>query len=179
MGKENEMWDFMYAWRGEIVSVVAVAATYSAFRFVLHRSIGRMMIGGMLLGLAIEFSTEPEWTYSLKCYLWRDVSPFVIIGWGAHMTWVVLFSEWLFKKIFGTEPGNDFRLVITDVLAGVPILTTGELLGLHVLKIWKYEACLQWNTIIPGIQYPVEGIIAMVPFVMGVPSVLRFWRGPR
>jgi hypothetical protein len=173
------MWDFVYGWRGEIVSVVAVLGTYSIFRFVFHQRIGRMMIGGMLLGLAIEFSTEPEWNYSLKCYIWRDVSPFVIMGWGAHMTWLVLFSEYLFKKIFGAEPGNDFRLLITDVLAGVPILTTGELLGLHVLKIWNYDACLNWHTMIPVIQYPVEAIAPMIALALGVPSVLRFWRGPR
>jgi hypothetical protein len=171
------MWDWIVAWRGEIVAVLVVVLTYSIFGLVFRKPVGRMMIGGMLLGLGIEFSTEPEWTYSLQCYVWRDVSPFVIIGWGAHMTWVVLLSEWLFRKVFRSDPDNDFRLLITDVLAGVPLLTTGELLGLHVFRIWKYETCLQWNTMIPGIQYPVEGLICMVPFVLGMPSVVRFWRG--
>jgi len=78
------MWDWIVAWRGEIVAVLVVVLTYSILGLVLRKPVGRMMIGGMLLGLGIEFSTEPEWTYSLQCYVWRDVSPFVMIGWGAH-----------------------------------------------------------------------------------------------
>jgi len=129
--------------------------------------------------MANEFMTEPEWTYSMRFYIWRDVLPFVIMGWGIIFAWLVTLSDELYQKLFHLDPnGSSVRyggLLLTDFIVGVPLLLGNELLGLHVLKVWKYNAILGWNIMIPVIQYPLEGLFCLIFFVLAVPNAIRFW----
>lgn len=133
------------------------------------------MLAGVIIGVANEFMTEPNWTYHMRFYIWRDISPFTILGWGPMFTMLVGFSDCLYHKLFHDWPKRDWRVVLTDLIVGVPMLLGGELFGLNVLKNWEYNAILGWTTMIPVINYPLEGVMVMIFFIIAVPAVVRYW----
>ncbi len=175
------MWQTIVAWRGELLTLAALLISWLVFRYRLKRNFWHMWIPGAILGLAVEFMTEPEWTYSLQCYLWRDISPFVIAGWGIVFTWLVTISDYCYRKMFGAPPGTrgprDPRLWLTDIIVGIPLFLGNELFGLHIIKIWQYNTVLRWDTMIPLIDYPLEGLVAIICFSLAVPAAVRYWKG--
>ncbi|NTV52965.1 MAG: hypothetical protein HGA76_08150 [Candidatus Firestonebacteria bacterium] len=172
--------NFLFLWRGELLTVVSLVLSWLAFRKLFNRPFWRFWTPGALLGLTIEVITEPEWTYHLQAYLYRDVSLAVIAGWGIMFSWLVFLSDLCYDRWFnsaapGSRPG--VRVMLTDTLVGVPLLLSNELFGLHVLKIWQYNDILHWDTMIPVIQYPAEGLGALVLYVVTVPAIIRWWKG--
>ena len=174
------MLETLWTWRGEAAGIAALAGTWLAFRHLHWPGFWRMWTAGLLLGAAVEFMTEPEWRYDLQVYVWRDVSPFVMAGWGVMFAWVVALSDGLYRRWFGDRPGAgglDPRRKLTDLLVGVPLLLGNELLGLHVLQVWRYAGILEWNTMLPVIGYPWEGVVALVFFLLAMPAAVRYARG--
>ncbi len=175
------MWTLVTAWRSELLTVLAFAFSWWFFSRMLHLSFLKTWVPGFLLGAAVEIMTEPEWTYTMQCYIWRDVSPFVMMGWGIMFSWMILFSDKLYRTFFhvtmSERAPQDPRLWLTDVLVGLPFFLGNELFGLHILKSWKYNAVLQWTTMLPGINYPLEGLVAILFFSLGLPAAVRFWKG--
>ena len=171
----------MVEWRSEILTLIALAGSWTIFHLWGKRFFWQMWFPGVLIGMAIEFMTEPAWTYSMRFFIWRDISPFVIAGWGILFTWLVTFSDYLYLKLFGARAGSrgprDYRLILTDIIIGVPLFLGNELFGLQVLKVWKYNPVLNWSEMIPVIGYPLEGIIAIVFFVSAIPMAVRYWKG--
>ncbi len=175
------MWAFITAWRSELLTLLSFVFSWWFFNRQLHLSFLKTWLPGFLLGAAVEIMTEPEWTYAMQFYIWRDVSPFVMMGWGIMFSWMLFLSDKLYGVLFkvsltGRAP-QDPRFWLTDVLVGVPFFLGNELFGLHILKSWKYNAVLQWNTMLPGIDYPLEGLVAIVFFSLGLPAAVRFWKG--
>lgn len=175
------MMHILYLWRGEISTIVTFIFSAYVLLRILKQPFWRMWIHGAILGLAVEVMTEPEWTYSLQVYIWRDVSPFVIAGWGIMFTWLIYFSDKLYYKIYGKpvdpKETKSNMIILFDLLLGVPLFLSNELVGLYGLKIWKYNDILQWHVMIPIINYPLEGLISLILFVAGVSSVVRYWKG--
>jgi hypothetical protein len=174
------MWETIVAWRNEILSLLAWVSSWWVFKYKLKQPFFKLMLPGVLLGLAIEFMTEPEWTYFVQIYIWRDVSPFVIVSWGLMFTWLITCSDFIYQKIFETNLSllrkSIWKIRLTDLIVGIPLFVGNELLGLHVLKVWKYNPILHWDTVIPMIDYPVEAFVIIVFFIIAMPSAVRFWK---
>jgi hypothetical protein len=177
----NLMWQIIIAWRGEILTILTWIISWILIRYWLKRTYWHLWMPGTVMGAAIEFMTEPEWNYNFQLYIWRDISPFVILGWGIVFSWVIPISDYFYQKIFkvpaSTYGPRDPRLLMTDLLVGAPIFLTNELIGLHFLKLWTYNPILQWNNMIPVIQYPVEGLVSMFFFTLAIPASVRYWKG--
>lgn len=171
------MAEWLWAWRGELAGAAALAGTWAWFS-ARRRPFWRLWLPGALLGAAVEFMTEPEWTYDLQVYVWRDVSPMVIAGWGVIFAWLVRLSDALYRRWFpGAPAGPDPRRWLTDLAVGVPLLLGNELLGLHLLRVWRYQDLLDWHTLLPGLDYPWEGLVSLCLFVLAMPSAVRYWQG--
>lgn len=172
------MWEWMVAWRSELLTILTLIVSWWSISRLWKKPFWATFFAGMLTGLCVEYMTEPEWTYTMQLYIWRDVSPFVIVGWGVNFTWVILLSEKVCKLFFGRQAGTrwDKRLFISDALVGVLYFLGVELIGLHVLKVWQYNAILGWNTLIPVIQYPLEGVVAILLFSLTFPWMIRYWK---
>lgn len=173
--------NLIYLWRGELLTLIALILSAYIMIKKMKQPFWRIWLHGFILGMAVEVMTEPEWTYSLQLYLWRDVSPFVMAGWGIMFTWLITFSDKLYYKIHGEKinvsQNKSNWIIVYDVLIGVPLFLANELSGLYILKIWKYNDVLQWQTMIPIINYPLEGLISLILFIAGVSAAVRFWKG--
>lgn len=170
------MLDWLIAWRSELLTIIVIALTAWAFRRFFGKSFLNYWWPGALLGLAVEFMTEPEWTYSMKIFIWRDVSPFVIVGWGVTMGWVVLLSDMVYQRWFGRKNKQPWKIILVDLTVGWPLLISNELFGMHIMKSWKYNDILNWNTMIPVIDFPLQGILVIGLFVLAMPAIIRFWK---
>jgi hypothetical protein len=180
LGEGMMLTEFLFAWRGEFLTALSLGLSWLAFAKIFKQPFWRYWGPGALLGLTIEVITEPEWTYSLQWYLYRDVSVAVIAGWGIVFSWLVFLSDRCYDRWFAPDapygkPG--IRVMLTDALVGIPLLLMNELVGLYGLKIWKYNEILHWDTMIPVIQYPLEGLGALVLYVVTVPAIVRWWKG--
>lgn len=175
--------EFLTAWRGELATVLALAGTWFFFTVRLKQNFWSYWAPGVLLGATNEIMTEPEWTYSLQLYLWRDISPAVIVGWGIIFAWLVFLSDagyarWAAGRGKMVNPtAEKIKVVLCDAAIGIPLLLGNEIFGLHILKVWHYNSILRWDTMIPGLNYPMEGLVALVLFVLTVPAVIRWWKG--
>jgi hypothetical protein len=175
------MLEVLHAWRGELVGAAVFLATWAWFHWAWRLPFWKLWWPGALLGLAIEIITEAAWTYDFRWYVWRDVSPAVIAGWGVVFAWWIVLSGRLNRLCFGTAPASPglrrWRTFLTDAAVGVPLVYANEYLGLHILGVWKYNECLRWETLIPGLNYPWEGFAALVCFVIAFPAAVRYWAG--
>jgi len=173
------MWEIVIVWRTELATGAALLGSWGVFKFYLHRSFWRTFLPGALLGLAIELMTEPEWTYSAAWKVWRDICPAIVLGWGVVFSWLIVLSNGLRRQWFGNAAVDADRLrwqtLLTDFVLGMPMFLGNEFFGLHVLKVWEYNSILGWNTLIPVIKYPVEGLVAMVFFTLALPPAVRYW----
>lgn len=175
--------DFLIAWRGELSGVVALVGTWVFFRCKLKQNFWILWVPGAMLGLANEFITESAWTYSLQLYVWRDVSPVVIAGWGVVFAWLVTLSDVLYRKLFGRDPGEPgaryLGLLLTDAVVGIPLLWGNEMIGLYFLQVWKYNSLLGWDSMLPFLNYPWEGLVCLILFVLAMPNTVRYWKRNR
>ncbi len=167
--------NFLYAWRGELYTLASIVSTWFAIKWIFKKNPTIYMLAGALVGLANEFMTEPLWTYHMQFYLWRDISPFTILGWGPLFAIIVLGSEALYKKLFPSSPVRNWKIILTDLMVGAPLMVAGETLGLRVLHIWEYNSVLQWHAMVPLINYPLAGLVSMAFFIMAMPAVVRYW----
>ena len=173
------MWETIVAWRGEITTTAAVLLMCLLFKLWLRQPWWRLFFGGLMLGVATEFITEPEWQYSLKVYIWRDVSPFIMVGWGVLFVWWITISDALYRVWFRAEPGGAggfWRLRLLDAMVGLPLCLANEIFGMQVLKIWTYSPILHWNLMIPILNYPLEGLLSAFLFSLYAPQAVRYWK---
>ena len=172
------MGDLLVAWRGEAFTLVVGLITWMAFKYWLRRPWGSLFWAGVVMGLANEIITEPQWQYSLKVYLWGDISPFIIAGWGFVFAWWLTAADALYRAWFHAEPGAGaggfLKLRAMDILAGLPICLLNEIIGLRILKLWVYSPWLHWDTMIPLLGYPLEGLVAMCGYLLIAPPAVRF-----
>lgn len=171
--------ELLYAWRAEIAVAVSVVLSWLVFTKVLKRNFGTTFWPGVLMGCMIEFMTEPEWTYFVKLYLWRDVSPMIILGWGVIFSWLIVCSDALHGLWFRNRGSGAYAIrrqkVLTDFAVGMPLILGNELFGLYGIKVWQYNDILGWTSMIPMLHYPLEGLYSMVFFVLASPFIIRYW----
>jgi hypothetical protein len=161
----------------EIFVIVETAIVFGLF-FVLGKSIWRQWIAGVVLGILFELLTEPYWNYHLSFYLFRDLSPIIMLGWGSSFVLVVNFSEWIYKRIFKRKRVDIFdrRLFITDFLASLVVLTAMEYVGVNILHGWDYNsAVLGWQIMIPYLNLPLEALFGLAIVAFMLPTYVRHW----
>jgi hypothetical protein len=172
--------NFSHLGIGEWLTIAVSLGGLLYARFVCKRDLTGMYLAGMLMGLMVEYITAAYWHYSLKVFvwpnarIWGDISLFVVLGWGYSFTMFVLFSNWLFRKTTHLPLTSPWIILFDAVLAPFWFVPY-ELLGMHVLHLWEYTPCSGWNTIIPVIDYPVEGVVGSILFGLVLPSFVRHW----
>ncbi len=165
---------------GEWLSLGVSVSGLLIAKLIFKKDLTGMFLAGMLMGLTIEYITETYWQYSFKLFIWPgnpiwgDISFFVILGWGYSFSMFVLFSNWLFKKMTGLPVTNPLVMVFDAILAPLWFIPY-EILGMQVLHLWKYTTCSKWTTLIPILNYPVEGVIGAMLFGLVLPSFVRLW----
>ncbi|MBD3315216.1 MAG: hypothetical protein GF344_05470, partial [Chitinivibrionales bacterium] len=159
---------------GEWVEVIAWISTYWVFRLGLKRDVSGEYIAGIMLGATIEFLTEAYWDYNFEVYLYRDISLFVIMGWGYSFAYFLLFSELLYKALTGSTVvrPHDYRILLCDAVVGPVWFIGNEFIGMHVLRLWTYSSAANWVHKIPVINYPIEGLVACVLFSLTFPTFI-------
>lgn len=170
--------DKMLIW--EIWTYVQIPIYIYLFRRFAHRNVIGDMIAGSIIGVYIEFATEPLWDYHFRLTVYKDVPLSIILGWGVMFTIVVWVSEklycWILKKP-AIEP-YDKRIFIFDVigsmLVGFPLETIGLKSG-----IWDYRYDLLnwgWGTI-PFFEMPYEALVGYGLLMLMAPTFVRYWQG--
>jgi hypothetical protein len=163
-------------WLTIAVAIGGLCITWMVFK----KDITGMFLAGMLMGLMVEYITEAYWQYSFKVPIWRgahiwgDISLYVVLGWGYSFSMFVLFSDWAFKKIMHV-PALDKRILLFDAVLAPLWFIPYELLGMQGLHLWQYTSCSEWITIIPILNYPLEGVIGAALFGLVLPSFVRHW----
>lgn len=166
---------------GEILVCSTFFPTLIITWFVFKKDVTGMLLAGMLIGLCIEFITEAYWNYSLIVYLYKDISLFVIMGWGYSFTLYLLLSGWLFRFIVRSKNvyAHDLRLLLMDIFIGPIWFLSNELLGMKGLHLWTYSECAGWTHPIPWLWgYPLEGVIGAIFLSTVMPSFVRYWAQP-
>lgn len=163
----------------EIWAYLHIPLYWYLFRKLAKRNVIGDIIAGTLVGLFIEFSTEPLWNYHFKFVLYKDVPLAVPLGWGMLLTLITFFSEklycWTLKK--ESVKSNDKRILIFDAvgaaLIGFPLETMALKSGL-----WDYRMdILQWNWgTVPFFNMPYEALVGYMLLMLVAPSFLRHWR---
>ncbi|MBD3322893.1 MAG: hypothetical protein GF350_17480 [Chitinivibrionales bacterium] len=163
---------------GEWLATVAFIGTWLLFRFGIKKDITGDLIAGMIVGATVEYLTEAYWDYNLNVYIYKDISFFVVMGWGYSFTYFIFISELLYKKLFNKSSISMFdkRIILCDALVGPVWFIANEYIGMHVLNLWAYSSSAGWSTIIPVIRYPLEGLIGSVFFSITFPAFIRYWQ---
>jgi hypothetical protein len=162
---------------GEILSTITFIATLCVAWFLFKKDLTGMVAASMILGAAIEFLTAAYWDYHLSVYLFRKISLFVIMGWGYSITFFILISNTVFKKVTGREtvPAFDPRILLIDMVVGPVWFIANELIAMKILHLWEYSECSGWHIDILGFGYPLEALIAVVLFSLVFPTFVRHW----
>lgn len=162
----------------ELSTLVAVLLIFPIFFRIFRKNIIGEFIAGVVLGIFFEIATEPVWDYHLTWYLYKDVSPIIMLGWGVSFTILVKLSDWFYKKVYHKKQVNlfDLRLFASDLIVGTTWLTAVELFGINVLHGWNYSPELGWHIMIPIINFPLEAVLALALFSLVMPTFVRHWQ---
>ncbi|MBD3343615.1 MAG: hypothetical protein GF401_00980 [Chitinivibrionales bacterium] len=163
---------------GEWLATGTFIATWLLFKFVIHKDITGDLITGMIVGATVEYLTEAYWDYSMKVYIYKDISVFVIMGWGYSFTYFLYFSRILYKKLFNKNMVKlfDKRIILCDALVGPLWFIANEYVGMNIFHLWTYSSIAGWTHIIPVIHYPLEGVIGSIFFSITFPTFVRYWQ---
>ncbi len=163
--------------RGEIMSAGTFVITLLVSWFVFKKDLTGMFVAAMILGVTVEWLTEAYWDYHLNVYIVRDISFFIIMGWGYSFTFFVLISNAIYKKVFHCKEVAlfDKRILIFDIIIGPLWFISNEFVAMKMLHLWDYSECARWNHIIPVLDYPFEAFIASILFALVFPSFVRYW----
>ena len=163
---------------GEILVCSTFFPTLIIAWFAFKKDLTGMMLAGMLIGIAIEYLTEIYWVYSMKVYIWRDVSLFVIMGWGYNFTFYILLSGVLSRLLFKSKNAfaADPKFIPMDMICGPVWFLSNELWGMKGLHLWNYSKYAGWTHTIPWLfNFPSEAIIGALFLCMVMPSFVRYW----
>ncbi|OGS19029.1 MAG: hypothetical protein A2219_02505 [Elusimicrobia bacterium RIFOXYA2_FULL_50_26] len=163
----------------EVLSYVQAPLTALLFWKLLRRNVVGDLIAGTIIGMYIEFATEPLWDYHFVVTVYKDIPPGIVLGWGVLFTLAVFVSEKLYTLIFRRNSiiEYDKRIFITDLLAaplvGLPLEKTGMLAG-----VWDYHyELLNWSGIVvPVFGMPLEALIGYGLLMLTGPTFVRYWQ---
>jgi hypothetical protein len=161
---------------GEILASGVFCATFLIGRYLFHTDLSGMLITGMLAGLLLEWTTEVYWQYHLSIYIWRDVSLYVVLGWGYNFTYLTLLSDSAYRKFRGiSRLDGSMGILLCDGLIGIVFFVANEFIGMRLLHLWDYNPIADWTHIIPFLGYPIEGVFGALLLAMVFPSFVRHW----
>jgi hypothetical protein len=163
----------------EVLSYVQAPLTALLFWKLAKRNVVGDLIAGSIVGMFVEFASEPLWNYHFKLTIWKDVSPGIIMGYGVLLTLAVFFSEKLYKWWFKQPKVQpyDKRIFITDILAAAWIALPLEKIGM-ITGVWDYnQDILQWSSIyIPIVNLQIEVLVGYALLMLIAPSFVRYWQ---
>ncbi|HLD44803.1 MAG TPA: hypothetical protein VJC18_05155 [bacterium] len=163
----------------EVFAYVQAPLTAFLFWRLARRNVVGDLIAGSIVGMFVEFASEPLWNYHFKLTIWKDVSPGIIMGYGVLFALAVFFSEKLYKWWFKESTIKDYdkRIFITDVLAAAWIALPLEKIGL-ITKVWDYnQDVLKWSTIyIPIVDLQLEVFVGYALLMLIAPTFVRYWQ---
>lgn len=164
----------------EIWSYLQVPVIAYLFWKIAKRNVVGDMIAGTLIGMYIEFATEPLWDYHFVVTIYKDIPPGIVLGWGVMFTFAVFISEKLYKFFFKQNKiiQYDKRIFITDIIAAPLVGLPLEKIGL-LTNVWDYHyELLNWSGItIPVFGMPLEALIGYALLMMIAPTFVRYWQG--
>lgn len=164
----------------EIWAYVQVPLVWWLFKKYGKRNVVGELVAGSIIGVFLEFSTEPLWTYHFKFTVYKDIPPAIILGWGVLFLFVTTASEWLYKKILkkpALEP-HDKKIFLFDVVCATLIAFPMETIGLKS-GVWDYNyGILQWNWgYVPFFKMPWEAVVGYALLMLIAPTFIRYWEG--
>ena len=165
----------------EIYSYVHIPIIWFLFKRFGKKDVSGSLIAGSVIGLFLEFATEPLWIYHFKFTFYKDIAPSIVMGWGVLFTLVVEFSEKLYRVVLQERRVrmDDTRLFVFDVIAACVIAFPMETMGLKS-GVWDYNYPVlnwSWGTV-PVFQMPYEALVGYMLLMLVAPSFVRRWRGP-
>lgn len=164
----------------EIWAYVQVVLVWYLFKQFANRNVVGDMTAGVLIGLGLEFITEPLWDYHFLINYYKDTPVAVPLSWGVMFTLVVFVSEKMYCK-FMEKPAirpYDKRIFVFDLTAGLLLGMPMEMIGVKT-GIWDYRFdLLNWNWgEAPLIHMPYEALFAYALVMFSAPTFVRFWQG--
>ena len=162
---------------GEWASLLIFSCALLIARLVFKKNLTGMFLAGMILGAAVEFITEVYWDYHLNVYIWKDISLFVILGWGYSFSFFVLISNFVNRMMNSSKiiPPSNIRILLCDAALAPIWFIPNELIAMKVLHLWDYSAVSGFTQLIPWINYPLEAVIGSVALGMVMPTFIRHW----
>ncbi|MFA6092251.1 MAG: hypothetical protein WCU88_01705 [Elusimicrobiota bacterium] len=164
----------------EVWSYAQVPLFIYLFRRFFKRNIAGDILAGIMIGVFIEFSTEPLWLYHFKLTYYKDTPISVPLGWGVMFAQICFLSEKLYCFLLKKDriiPG-DKRIFIFDVLGGALLGFPFETIGHHA-GIWDYNYKVlgwDWGTV-PFFGMPYEALVGYMLLMLTAPSFVRQWQG--
>ena len=163
----------------EIWSYAHVPLVWYLFKRYARRDVSGSILAGALIGVFLEFSTEPLWTYHFRFTIYKDIAPSIFLGWGVLFTLVLFVSETLYKAVLRTARvrTGDKRLFVFDVAAACVIAFPMETIG-HKAGVWDYNhGVLNWSWgTVPFFEMPYEALAAYALLMLIAPTFIRRWR---
>ena len=164
----------------EIWSYAHIPLVWYLFKRYAHKDVSGSLIAGTLIGVFLEFSTEPLWTYHFRFTIYKDIAPSIFLGWGVLFTLVIFVSEKLYRAVLHVRRirADDKRLFRFDVAAACVIAFPMETVGLKS-GVWNYNQSIlnwSWGTV-PFFQMPYEALAAYALLMLIAPTFVRRWRG--
>lgn len=164
----------------EIWAYVQIPVLWYLFKRYAKRNVSGDMIAGTMIGMFIEFATEPLWDYHFKINIYKDTPLAVVMGWGVMFTLVTFFSEKLYCFVL-RKPSiapYDKRIFLFDVVAASLIAFPLETIGLKS-GIWDYRYDrLGWDWgKIPFFDMPYEALFGYCLLMLVGPTFVRYWQG--
>jgi hypothetical protein len=162
---------------GEISSISVSVAMLLISWFVFKKNLTGMFLAGIMLGLSVEYLTEAYWEYYFNVFIYRDISLYVVMGWGYSFGIFILISNFIFAKLVGKKSPETFdkRIILCDAILGPLWFILHEFIGMNLLHLWKYTECSHWTHVIPIIKYPIEGVVGAILFAAILPTFVRHW----
>lgn len=165
----------------ETWSYVQIPLVWWLFRRLARRNVAGDMLAGSLLGLFMEFATEPLWDYHFRITVYRDVPLSVLPAWGVMYAITVFVSEKLYCRTLGrpaVAPG-DKRIFLFDLVSGLLVGVPMEWIGLRA-GVWTYNyGLLGWDWgFAPLLGMPYESLFGYALMMLTAPTFVRHWEGP-
>ncbi|MBI4052044.1 MAG: hypothetical protein HY400_06025 [Elusimicrobia bacterium] len=164
----------------EIWTYLQVPVIWYLFRRFAQRNVKGEIIAGTLLGIYIEFSTEPLWQYHFQINVYKDIPLSILASWGVMFTLVSFVSEKLYCRLLKKneiEP-YDKRILLFDMLGGGLLVGfPSEIIGIYT-GIWEYRYDrLNWDWgNVPFLDMPYESLVAYSLLMLIAPTFVRYWQ---
>lgn len=164
----------------EIWSYLQIPVVWYLFKRLAKRNVRGDILAGIIIGIFIEFATEPLWNYHFNFTIYKDVPLGVILGWGVMFTLVTFVSEKLYLGILKRDSIKpyDKRIFLFDLLSAILIALPIETLGVKS-GVWDYNySILNWNWgNIPILNMPYEALVGYCLLMLIAPTFVRYWEG--